>query len=134
MDSKYLAHIGTGQPVRNNEGGTMTTPTTEQNRAALRNVRMLIVLAILGALAAAIAGVVLWVAEPEAGSTAESALGFTAAIGGLGAAVASIAAAIYMQVKNLWKYAPATLRAAVAVFVIAGLVVTVSGWINQLFN
>ena len=56
MDSKYLAHIGTGQPVRNNEGGTMTTPTTEQDRAALRNVKMLIVLAILGALAAAIAG------------------------------------------------------------------------------
>ena len=112
----------------------MTTATSQQDQAALRNVRMLIGLAILGALAAAIAGVTLWVAEPEAGSTAESALGFTAAIGGLGAAVASISAAVYMQVKNLWKYAPATLRAAVIVFVIAGLVATVAGWINQLAN
>ena len=112
----------------------MTTAISQQDRAALRNVRMLIGLAILGAFAATIAGVTLWVAEPEAGSTAESALGFTAAIGGLGTAVASISAAVYMQVKNLWKYAPATLRAAVIVFVIAGLVATVAGWINQLAN
>ena len=112
----------------------MTTATTQQDRAGLRHVKMLIGLAILGAIAAAIAGVTLWIADPEAGSTAESALGITAAIGGLGAAVSSISAAVYMQVKNLWKYAPVALRAAVIVFVIAGLVITVSGWINQLFN
>jgi len=66
----------------------------------------LIGLAILGVLVAVVAGLVLLLAEPEAGSTWEATLGLSAAVGGLSAAVFSIATVIYVQVKNLWRFVP----------------------------
>ena len=106
----------------------------QQDDKALSNVKMMIGVAIIAVLVATIAGIVLWLADPVAGSTSEAALGFTAAIGGLGAAAASISAAVYMQVKGLWKYAPAWVRGAVMLLVVIGIVVTVTGWINQLIG
>jgi hypothetical protein len=111
-----------------------TTAATQQDRNGLRNVKMMIGLAIFAALASATAGIVLWLTDPVAGSTSEAALGFTAAIGGLGAAAASISAAVYSQVKGLWKYAPAWVRGTVMLLVVIGIVVTVTGWINQLIG
>ena len=90
--------------------------------------------AIIAVLIATIAGIVLWLASPVSVSTSEVVLGFTAAISGLGAAAASISAAVYMQVKGLWKYAPAWVRGAVMLLVVIGIVVTVTGWINQLIG
>lgn len=107
---------------------------TQQDRKALSNVKTMVGLAFLAALISAGAGVVLWLADPAAGTTMEAALGFTAAISGLGAAAASIAAAVYMQIKGLWKYAPTWIRASVMLLVAIGIAVTVTGWFDQLFG
>ena len=107
---------------------------TQQDRKALHTVKTLVGVAFLAAFIAAAAGMALWLADPAAGSTAEAALGFTAAISGLGAAVATIATAVYMQIKGLWKYAPAWIRTSVMLLVAIGIVVTVSGWFDQLFG
>lgn len=79
---------------------------------AIRIAKSLGGLAILAALIAALAGVVLLVAQPDSGSTLESTLGFTAAVAGVSTAVFAIAALIYAQVKNLWQYAPSWVRVA----------------------
>lgn len=76
-------------------------------------------LAILAALTAAVAGVLLLIANPDSGSTLESALGLTAAIAGLTTAVFAVAALIYAQVKNLWHYAPSWFRIAAWVLIAA---------------
>jgi len=107
---------------------------TQQDRKALHVVKTLVAVAFAGAFVAAAAGVVLWLADPAAGSTTEAVLGFAAAIGGLSAAVASITSAVYMQVKGLWKYAPKWIRSSVMLLVVVGIAVTVTGWINQLFG
>ena len=74
--------------------------------------KSLIALAVLGALTAVAAGLVLIIATPESGSSAEGARGFTAAAGGMSAAVFAGAAAIYAQIRNLWQYAPGWVRVA----------------------
>ena len=85
-------------------------------------------MAITGVLVAIAAWVVLLLAVPEAGSTLETMLGRSAAIGGLSAAVFSIATVIYVQGKKLWRFVPNWLRIAVMALVIVGLLITaVSG-------
>lgn len=78
----------------------------------LRNVKLLMGLAIGFALAAAAAGLILVVTTPESGSTTEATLGVIAAVSGLATAGFAIGAAIYAQVKNLWQYAPMWIRVA----------------------
>ncbi len=107
---------------------------TQQDRNALRHVKTMVNLAFLAALISAAAGVVLWLADPAAGTTTEAALGFTAAISGLGAAAATITAAVYMQAKGLWKYAPTWIRTSIMLLVAIGIVVTVTGWFEPLFG
>jgi hypothetical protein len=106
----------------------------QQDRQAIRNVRIMIIVALVAVLVATTAGLVLWLAEPAEGSTTEGALGLTAAVGGLSVAALSIAAAVYAQIKGLWKYAPVWLRAAVMGLVLVGIIVTVTGWFDQLFG
>lgn len=99
---------------------------TEHRPRELAVVKLLAGLAILGALAAALAGATLILTSPESGSTAEGALGFTAAGGGLAAAAFAGAAAIYAQIRNLWQYAPRWLR--VASWVALAIAVITSFW------
>lgn len=87
----------------------------------ITRVKVLMGLAILTAVVAAAAGLAMVIVAPESGSTAEAAFGLTAAISGLATAGLAIAAAIYAQVKNLWRYAPTWLRVvawAVIVFAV----------------
>ena len=103
---------------------------TGPDQRALRNVRIIIGLAIAAVLIAIASGVILLIAEPASGSTAESALGITAAISGLATAVLVIGAAIYAQVKDLWRYAPTWIRVAAWVLIAIGLARTVWSWIT----
>jgi hypothetical protein len=89
---------------------TQLSHATDQH--AIKVARTLAGLAILAALAAAAAGLVLLIANPESGSTLESTLGFTAAVAGLSTAVFAVTGLIYAQVKNLWQYVPNRIRAA----------------------
>lgn len=101
----------------------MTQLSYATDQRAMKITKSLAGLAILAALAAAVAGVVLLIADPESGTTLESALGVTAAVAGLSTAVFAIAALIYAQVKNLWQYAPKWIRiAAWALLAVAAVV------------
>ena len=101
---------------------------------SLRLFTILITIAVGGALVAAIAGVVLWLAEPESGSDVEAVLGVTAAIGGLSAGAFSIAAVIYAQVKNLWRVAPKSVRVVLWVLIGIGVALTLWSLISQPFQ
>jgi len=87
-----------------------TMERTAADKRALRIFRVLLVFALVGALGASISGISLWIVDPAAGSTAEAALGITAAISGLTTGILLGAAAIYAQVKNLWRFAPDWVR------------------------
>ena len=104
-------------------------PAEDERR--LRVVRLLIYVAIACVTIAVVADVWLLIADPEAGSTTEAALGFTAAIGGLGVALFAGVAAIYAQINNLWQYAAMWFRVTVMVIVIVGLVISVISWIRS---
>jgi hypothetical protein len=90
---------------------------------ALRIFWVLIGLAVVAALAASVAGVLFWVVDPADGSTAESALGLAAAISGLSTGALFGAAAIYAQIKNLWRFAPMWFRYLAWVVLAAALLV-----------
>jgi hypothetical protein len=113
--------------VASNEVGS----GTEQS---LSRLKMLVWLAVAGAVLAAIAGLVLLAAEPDAGSTAEGALGIAAAVGGLSAAGFSIAAAIYAQVKGLWGLAPKPIRYVLWVIIAIGVGMTLWSWGTNFFT
>ena len=103
---------------------------TGPDPTALRGVKVLIGLAIFAVLVAVSCGVILLVAEPASGSTAESVLGITAAVSGLSVAVLAISAAIYAQVKDLWRYAPMWIRVATWVLIAVGLTRTIWSWVS----
>lgn len=86
------------------------TQSVDIDRRGLIVVKVLLGLAILGALTAATAGLVLIIASPPSGSSTEAALGFTAAASGIATAVFAGAAAIFAQIRNLWRYAPNWVR------------------------
>jgi hypothetical protein len=104
---------------------------TEQS---LSRLKVLVWLAVAGAVLAAVAGLVLLATEPETGSATEAALGIAAALGGLSAAGFSIAAAIYAQVKGLWGLAPKPIRYALWVLIAIGVAVTVWNWATNLLT
>jgi hypothetical protein len=110
---------------------TQLADTTAPARE-MRNLRILIGLAVASTLVAVVAGVVLLVASPDAGSTTEDVLGITAAVSGLATAVIVIAAFIYAQVKNLWQYAPTWVRVAVWVLAAYAIGTTLWNWITQI--
>jgi len=103
---------------------------THPEQRELRNVKTLLGLAIVSALVAAVAGLVLLVVAPEEGSTTEGALATAAAIGGLSTAAFAITAAVYAQIKNLWRFAPVWVRVLAWVLIIYAVVTTVWNWIT----
>lgn len=102
------------------------TQTIQSDRRELMVVKVLLGLAILSALVAAAAGLILLLTDPVSGSSAEATLGFTAAASGIATAVFAGAAAIYAQVRNLWRFAPGWLR--IATWVVLALAVLWSFW------
>lgn len=90
-------------------------------------IKTLLAIAILAALSAATAGLILVVTTPEDGSTTEGLLGFTAAAGGITGAVCAGVAAVYAQIKNMWRYAPGWVRAAAWVVLVAAALSTLWG-------
>ncbi len=80
------------------------------------------------------AGLLILVLDPDAGSTTEATLGITAAISGLATAVLVIAALIYAQVKNLWKYVPIPIRVVMWVSFGVGIEITPWNLISQPFE
>lgn len=109
----------------------MTVVASEQDQRGLRNVRLLLGAAIAAVLIAALAGLSLLVFQPADGSNAESALGFTAAVSGLSVAGFAVAAAIYAQTKNLWRFAPMWIRLISWAFILVGVAITVVNLIKQ---
>lgn len=89
------------------------------DQRAMNVAKTLAGLTILAAFTAAVAAVVLLIADPARGSTLESTLGVTAAVAGLSTAVLAVATLIYAQVKNLWQYAPGWVRIAAWVLIAA---------------
>ena len=97
----------------------------------MRRLRWIGLSAGLATIIAAIAGAVLTITDPASGSTPESALGFTAAVAGLSIAVLAITAAIYAQVKNLWRFAPAWIRSIFWTLAVIALLTTIVNQITQ---
>ena len=101
----------------------MTQLSYVTDQRPIKVAKTLVALAIVTALTAAVAGVVLLIADPASGSTLESTLGITAAIAGLSTAALAVAVLVYAQVKDLWQGIPSWIRttawavlAAAAVF------------------
>jgi hypothetical protein len=101
---------------------------------SLRRLTMLVWLAVAGAVVAAMAGLVLLAAEPDAGSALEGTLAIAAAVGGLSAAGFSIAAVIYAQVKGLWALAPKPIRYALWILIAIGVAMTLWNWGTNLLS
>jgi len=103
----------------------MSHERSGQDQRSLNRFWLLIGLAAAATLVAAISGVVLAIADPAEGTKPEATFSLTAAIGGLSAGALFGAAAIYAQIKNLWRFAPKWFRylswAVLAAFAIAGL-------------
>ena len=102
---------------------------TAEDDQHLSRFRMLLMLAAAGIAVAAIAGLLLLVLDLAVGSTGEAALGITAAVSGLLTGALTIAALIYAQVKNLWRFFPKEIRIAVWVVLAAALIY---GWAQSL--
>ena len=107
---------------------------TSVDEQSMGRLKMLIWLAVAGVVVAAGAGLILLVAVPEAGSGAEATLGLSAAVGGLAAAGFSIAAAIYAQVKGLWRSAPTPIRVVLWILIAVGVGITLWSLISAPFR
>ncbi len=95
------------------------------DESSLRFFWVLIALGSVSMVVAAVAGVVLAVADPREGTSPDDVFNLVAAISGLGAGALFGAAAIYAQIKNLWRFAPMWFRylawAILAVMFIAAI-------------
>jgi len=92
------------------ESGANDVARSAADRRALRAFWSLIAVACVATLIAAIAGLVLGIAEPDRGTTSDDVSRSTAAVAGLAAGVLFGLAAIWAQVKNLWRFAPRWFR------------------------
>ena len=61
-------------------------------------------------------------------------IGITAATSGLSVAGLAIGAAIYAQVKNLWRFVPTWIRAIAWTFIAVGIVITAINLVSQLLS
>ncbi len=103
----------------------MTQLTYTADERAMKVAKTLGGLAIVTALTAAVAGIVLLIANPDSGSTLESTLGATAAVAGLTTAVLAVAVLIYAQIKDLWQNVPSWIRTAAWIVLAAVAVVNI---------
>lgn len=94
--------------------------------------KTLVGLAILAALTAATAGLILLVAAPESGSSTEATLGFTAAATGIATAIFAGSAAIYAQIRDLWKYAPRWVKLATWAFLAFAVISSIWASVTQM--
>ena len=103
-----------------------TTPRTEADERDLRRLWVLLALACAATFGAALSGLVLGIADPDDGSTGDGVFRAVAAAGGLAAGALFGAAAIWAQIKNLWRFAPQWFRylawGLLAAVVVAALV------------
>ena len=101
------------------------TDRTEIDGRDLGRFWILIALACTGTVVAAVAGLVLGIADPDDGSTGDGLFRTLAAVGGLSAGALFGAAAIWAQIKNLWRFAPRWFRyiawGFLAIVAIAGI-------------
>ncbi len=99
---------------------------TATEESQLRRFWTIVAIGAVAAGIAAAAGVALWIANPADGTSPEEVLGFIAAVSGLLTGALFGAAAIYAQVKNLWRFAPMWFRytswAVLAVIAIVAIV------------
>jgi hypothetical protein len=105
---------------------TQNLQGTASDEKAMRTAVALFTAALISIMIAAVAGLVLVVAEPEAGSTGEAILGVTAAISGLAVAGFVIGGLIYVQVKNPWRFMPIWLR--IAAWLVIGIGIAITLW------
>ena len=87
--------------------GTERTAADERD---LRRFWVVIALAATATLVAALAGLVLGIADPDDGSSSDELFRGIATVAGLAAGALFGAAAIWAQVKNLWRFAPQWFR------------------------
>ena len=103
-----------------------STPRTEVDERDLRRFWVLVAVVSTATFAAALSGLVLGIANPDDGSTGDGVFRAVAAAGGLTAGALFGAAAIWAQMKNLWRFAPQWFRylawGLLAAVVIAALV------------
>lgn len=88
----------------------INTDRTANDERELRFFWAIVALAAVAAGVSVVAGVALWIASPAEGTAPEGVLGSTAAISGLLTGALFGAAAIYAQIKNLWRFAPRWFR------------------------
>ena len=102
--------------------------------SAVRRLQVLVWLAVASLTIAVVAGLLLVIIDPDAGSDAEATLGITAAISGLATGLLVITALIYAQVKNLWRYVPMAIRVVLWVLIAVGIAATLWNQVSQPFN
>jgi len=104
------------------------------DKKSLGRLKLLVWLATGVAVVAASSGVLLLVLDPASGSSTEATLGMAAAVSGLATGALAIAAFVYAQVKNLWRFAPIGIRIVLWVFIAAGIALTLWNLISQPFS
>lgn len=101
---------------------TNTDGSNTPDHSAVRTVKGLFIAAMVTIAVAVLAGISLLVIDPATGSTTEATLGLTAAVSGLITGVLAVTAVIYAQIRNLWRFVPAWIRAAVLGLVVIAFV------------
>lgn len=98
----------------------------EKGRRQLRALWTLLAFTAVALLFCAVAGLILALGDPDAGSSADDALRTATAASGLVTGVLAGVAAIYAQVKNLWRFAPPWFRygtwVVLAAIILAGAI------------
>ena len=113
----------------------MTTETSTINDTqSLDRLKLLVRLAVAALAVSVTGGLLLFALEPASGSSAEAGLGIVAAIGGIATGAFIVAAAIYAQVKNLWRLAPIGIRVVLWGFIAVGVALTLWKLISQPFQ
>lgn len=118
------SHINSHRNQEEHDMNTLIDPAPDLRTDAVGVRRLKTLLAAAAALCAvaALAGIGLLLLDPASGSTTEGALGVTAAVAGLGVGALAIAAAIYAQSRNLWRFAAGWFRWAVMGLIVVAVV------------
>ena len=110
----------------------MTTPeSSSRDDRSLTTLKILMGLAIASLAVVTTTGLVFLIGDPDPDSTAEAALGFTAALSGMLTAAFTIGALVYAQAKDLWRLAPLWMRIVLWAFIAVGVVVAIWNLISE---